>query len=703
MDEFYCNRFENGEFLDTNLGDDSICPAFADGLVAHYKLNESIGTTASDETGAHPGTTVGNPAWTAGHVDGGITLDGADDYVDLGTFDVTGTAMTITAWINADDFNVSDARILSKAIGTAEQDHYWMVSAFNGNSFRFRLKTNGVTGTIYGNQPIQAGSWAHVAAVYDGAEMRLYTNGVLSGTLAKTGAISTNASAGVRIGDNPGATRKLFDGTIDDVRIYSRALSATDINDLVGDLPPVPTATLTASPTYINPGESVTLTWNSTFTESCTGTGFDTADATSGSVSVTPTSNTGYSISCTGEGGTTGDSTFVTMRQPSACADRGRPQVQNNTIVSDTGERLRGTTFWAFASHGFFFRFAQDFENWQLIADSGFNAVRLATNRYNPDQFGDPVYLTDQEWYEQIAVWVDWAAELGLYIIIDHHEVGGHTQSLLRTFWSNIAPRFADRKHVIYEIANEPVAWRPSDYTAQDVADFQELHDIIRTHAPDNHIVFFTFAVPSTGMETLADQLTGVDWTKASVGFHGYWENTSQGIRNLKAQYPVFNTEWMKHTPEHPESANMMDGYLWQSELMENLEISWLSWDANYKPDSLSLVLTPLLQHAADNDYMWQSDLGNTCVTSSTTATLTASPTSITEEESAILTWSSYNADSCTGTGFSTDGATSGSVSVSPTQTTTYTLACTGAGGTNSDNATVDHHFRSLPYRRLQQ
>jgi chitodextrinase len=71
------------------------------------------------------------------------------------------------------------------------------------------------------------------------------------------------------------------------------------------------------------------------------------------------------------------------------------------------------------------------------------------------------------------------------------------------------------------------------------------------------------------------------------------------------------------------------------------------------------------------------------------TATLSASPTSITNGQSSTLTWSSTNATSCTGTGFTATG-TSGSTSVSPTTNTTYSITCTGSGGTSpSSSATI--------------
>lgn len=69
---------------------------------------------------------------------------------------------------------------------------------------------------------------------------------------------------------------------------------------------------------------------------------------------------------------------------------------------------------------------------------------------------------------------------------------------------------------------------------------------------------------------------------------------------------------------------------------------------------------------------------------------LRVSPTSIIEGQSAVLTWSSTNASSCVGTNFTSPNATSGTVTVSPTATTTYSIACTGAGGTVNASVTVN-------------
>ncbi len=70
-------------------------------------------------------------------------------------------------------------------------------------------------------------------------------------------------------------------------------------------------------------------------------------------------------------------------------------------------------------------------------------------------------------------------------------------------------------------------------------------------------------------------------------------------------------------------------------------------------------------------------------------ATLAANPTTIISGQSSTLTWNSTNASSCIGTNFSTGSQTSGSIAVSPTVTTSYSVSCTGVGGTKVASATV--------------
>jgi hypothetical protein len=215
------------------------------GLVGYWPLNEGAGTLTLDASGnGNTGTLVNGPQWTTGPI---LVFDGVDDYVDVGLLDVPGSALTLAAWIYSEDLAncvANDCRILSKATGTAENDHTFMLSTIQSGAdtrLRFRLKTDGATSTLIassGNLPED--SWVHAAAVYDGSSMLLYLDGILVGSTGKTGNLSTNPAVPVWIGANPlSATDRPWDGAIDEVRIYDRALSPAEIKAL-----PLPSAYL---------------------------------------------------------------------------------------------------------------------------------------------------------------------------------------------------------------------------------------------------------------------------------------------------------------------------------------------------------------------------------------------------------------------------------------------------------------------------
>jgi hypothetical protein len=215
------------------------------GLVGYWPLNEGTGTVTLDASGhGHTGTLVNGPQWTNGPA---LDFDGIDDHVDVGSLDVPGSALTLAAWIYPEDLAncvANDCRVLSKATGTAEADHTFMLSTIQSGAdtrLRFRLKTDGVTTTLIassGNLPED--TWVHVAAVYDASAMLLYLNGNQVGSTGKTGSLTTNAAVPVWVGGNPpNATERPWDGVIDEVRIYDRALSAAEIGAL-----PLPSAYL---------------------------------------------------------------------------------------------------------------------------------------------------------------------------------------------------------------------------------------------------------------------------------------------------------------------------------------------------------------------------------------------------------------------------------------------------------------------------
>ncbi len=213
------------------------------GLIGHWRFDDGSGTTAIDSSvSSNPGTLVNGPTWTAGRVGGAVSFDGTDDYVTVAneaTYDVTGN-LTVAAWIKVDTFTKQWQSIVTKG------DSAWRLLRNNLTDALCFAGTGLTADTVYGTRNVNDGQWHHAVGVYDGTRLSLYVDGTLDASAASTGAIGTN-NYNVFIGENAQATGRQFDGLIDDVRVYNRALSATDVSALYYD--PTSVVTITARQT----------------------------------------------------------------------------------------------------------------------------------------------------------------------------------------------------------------------------------------------------------------------------------------------------------------------------------------------------------------------------------------------------------------------------------------------------------------------
>ncbi len=219
------------------------------GLFSWWKFDESVGLTASDSEGNHDGALMESTSWTSGNKckSGNCLNFGGSGYVTVPSFDLSGNSMSITAWIYADSFNSPNnyARIVSKATSTSPDAHYFMVSASaygQGTELRSRFKTRGSDGNTntktHKGGDLPTGTLTHIAVVYNGTNISHYVDGTPQSM--NLGGIQDGDlipfTKEVLIGANvDGAGNGYSDkwrGTLDDVRIYNRALSAREIATL---------------------------------------------------------------------------------------------------------------------------------------------------------------------------------------------------------------------------------------------------------------------------------------------------------------------------------------------------------------------------------------------------------------------------------------------------------------------------------------
>lgn len=152
-----------------------------------------------------------------------LALDGYAIVENSPSLDITGTALTIEAWVKP-QATTTHGPIISKG------DHqYALKVAEGGSNLEFFIYDGGwITLTT----PLPAnwvGNWHHVAGTYDGSNLRIYIDGALKNTRSHAGQIQTNTYP-VNVGRNSEVTGRRFLGLIDNVRIYHTVLSLSELN-----------------------------------------------------------------------------------------------------------------------------------------------------------------------------------------------------------------------------------------------------------------------------------------------------------------------------------------------------------------------------------------------------------------------------------------------------------------------------------------
>jgi PKD repeat protein len=194
-------------------------------LVAAYGFEEGSGTTTADLSGNGNAGSITSGTWRPGKFGNALLFNGTSSLVTINdslSIDLT-TEATLEAWVNPSALG-GWRNIIYK-----EQDIYFLMGSTPQGPADFGGTF--ASGNVYGASALPLNTWTHLAATYDGATMRFYVNGVLANSRAQTGAIQTSAGPLTIGGDlvTHDAGPQFWSGLIDEVRIYKRALSASEI------------------------------------------------------------------------------------------------------------------------------------------------------------------------------------------------------------------------------------------------------------------------------------------------------------------------------------------------------------------------------------------------------------------------------------------------------------------------------------------
>jgi hypothetical protein len=207
------------------------------GLVGYWSFDEGAGTTAYDASGKGNNGTIYGAKWTNGKFGQALSFDGRDDYVEIG--ELAPTYMTIGAWIKTTS-TTYNLPIVAKLDKTNFRGFFLTINAnWPGvivGSIRFALyDTSNMDRCQTSNLNVNDGNWHYIVATYDGSYGKIYLDGTLVKSCSHTAGYTNPTTEPLLIGRHSKYSvdnTLYFNGLIDEVRIYNRALSEEEIRYL---------------------------------------------------------------------------------------------------------------------------------------------------------------------------------------------------------------------------------------------------------------------------------------------------------------------------------------------------------------------------------------------------------------------------------------------------------------------------------------
>ncbi|UTW60922.1 LamG domain-containing protein [bacterium SCSIO 12741] len=160
-----------------------------------------------------------------------LTFNGSSSYVNCGTINLNGSAVTLQGWVYVSSFKTGHPYI-SSLWGTETNGNQCMLRLGDGGlaaeKVQFVLYNGSTHYKLDGSKSLTVNQWYHIAGTYDGTTMRIYINGKLDASRTQTMTIRSNST--FEIG-RAYAHSRILDGKIDEVSVFKAALSQNTIRD----------------------------------------------------------------------------------------------------------------------------------------------------------------------------------------------------------------------------------------------------------------------------------------------------------------------------------------------------------------------------------------------------------------------------------------------------------------------------------------
>ncbi len=203
------------------------------GLVAHWAFDEGSGTTAIDSSGNNnTGTLTDSPTYTTGQV-GSNALDFTSDFdrvvvADDASLSFGSGDFSVGFWFNS-TFSGSVARL----VGDMDGGDGYIFYTLGSGDVSFQV-TSGGNSVVLSSNGLFDGTWHYIAGTRSGSDFSLYVDNQLADSTTNGLIGNIDNSNTLRIGASSASTND-YDGLIDEVRIYNRSLTSTDVTELFVD------------------------------------------------------------------------------------------------------------------------------------------------------------------------------------------------------------------------------------------------------------------------------------------------------------------------------------------------------------------------------------------------------------------------------------------------------------------------------------
>lgn len=218
----------------------------------------------------------------------------------------------------------------------------------------------------------------------------------------------------------------------------------------------------------------------------------------------------------------------------------------------------------------------------------GINVIRIA-------MYSNPNDGYSSDLHEKVKEAVNYASELGLYVIIDWHILQDNDPNIYKneaiSFFKEMATEFKKNENIIYEICNEPngtnVTWANSikPYAEEVISEIRKIDE--------NSIIIVGTPSWSKDVDIVVDSKIE-EYSNIVYALHFYADSHKEGLRNklkkaIEKGLPVFVSEFGISSADGNGNANTTEGDIW-IDLLNEYSISWVCWNLSNKNESSALL-----------------------------------------------------------------------------------------------------------------